>query len=289
MEGCVYVISNKAMPGLFKVGFTTRSPEERAAELSGTGLPYPSMVEFSVEVQNAATVEREAHRLLATLRVSPDREWFQCSRAEAITAIKKAAGTVVRKEKDRVVEEERRRAAQADAQRKEEARQRKEGAIKARNVAREAARQAIVDRYAPQLAALADVPHFVIFWMIGGAIVSALFIFTLPANKDPSFALFVFSFGFGAIPGVVLQECVQNKKKKSKAYVDLEAKRNAELDALSKQYSTQSPAAGPGGSSPQRASSTSNATAVASKQATSASDAASTGTGASIVTGYLRE
>ncbi|MDC0850100.1 GIY-YIG nuclease family protein [Pseudomonas aeruginosa] len=39
--GFVYVLTSPAMPGLYKVGATTRSPRQRAEELSrGTGVPH---------------------------------------------------------------------------------------------------------------------------------------------------------------------------------------------------------------------------------------------------------
>lgn len=42
----VYMLRNSAMPGLLKVGFTTGTPEVRAAELSAaTGVPTPFQVE----------------------------------------------------------------------------------------------------------------------------------------------------------------------------------------------------------------------------------------------------
>ncbi|WP_220385717.1 GIY-YIG nuclease family protein, partial [Klebsiella pneumoniae] len=42
MEGWVYVLSNPCMPGIYKVGMTTTSPEVRARELSSaTGVPAP--------------------------------------------------------------------------------------------------------------------------------------------------------------------------------------------------------------------------------------------------------
>ncbi|GAB7550399.1 GIY-YIG nuclease family protein [Cupriavidus sp. 8B] len=68
MEGYVYVISNKAMAGLVKVGFTTRSPDERAAELDGTHFPYPPVVEYFALVSNAKAVEKEVHRSLRAKR-----------------------------------------------------------------------------------------------------------------------------------------------------------------------------------------------------------------------------
>lgn len=46
MKGYVYIISNQAMPGIFKIGFTLKDPELRAKELDSTGVPYPFIVEY---------------------------------------------------------------------------------------------------------------------------------------------------------------------------------------------------------------------------------------------------
>ena len=40
-------MSNPAMPGLLKVGFTTDTPDVRARELYTTGVPLPFKVEFA--------------------------------------------------------------------------------------------------------------------------------------------------------------------------------------------------------------------------------------------------
>ena len=50
--GEVYVLSNPAMPGICKIGFTTRDPRVRAEELfqNSTGVPTPFHVEGSVKV-----------------------------------------------------------------------------------------------------------------------------------------------------------------------------------------------------------------------------------------------
>jgi len=234
MQGYVYIISNKAMPDLLKVGFTTRSPDERAAELSGTALPYPSVVEYSVLVDHAATIEREVHRRLASLRVSQNREWFQCSRTKAIETVKAAAGSVVKAEKDRAVKEERQRAVHEQWQREYDQRIRQEREAQARKDAYEASRKAIYARYDPQLAALSRVPDFKVFWLMGTVIVAVVMLLTMPADKGPSFTLFVVSSLIGVIPGTVLKELVEGQKMKSKNYVDLQAKRDAEVAALQK-------------------------------------------------------
>ena len=46
-KGSVYVLESDAMPGFYKIGWTERSPHERAKELSGTSVPSPYRVVFS--------------------------------------------------------------------------------------------------------------------------------------------------------------------------------------------------------------------------------------------------
>lgn len=62
MEGYVYVFSNRAMPGLVKIGYTTDTPEQRAKQLDGTHSPHPNVVEYSIQVPDAPVVEKAAHK-----------------------------------------------------------------------------------------------------------------------------------------------------------------------------------------------------------------------------------
>ena len=41
INGYVYILSNPAMPGLLKIGYTERDVQERVKELSNTGIPSP--------------------------------------------------------------------------------------------------------------------------------------------------------------------------------------------------------------------------------------------------------
>ena len=75
-RGVVYVLTNSAMPGLVKIGFSTRSAEERALELSTTGVPFPFEIAFSADVESPSQIEAEAHVLFADRRVSGSREFF---------------------------------------------------------------------------------------------------------------------------------------------------------------------------------------------------------------------
>lgn len=86
MKGWVYVITNKAMPGLVKVGYSMKDPELRAAELNHTGSPHPYDVDYEVLVEEPYSVEQMAHGRLIDRREG--KEWFRCSVEEAISEIK---------------------------------------------------------------------------------------------------------------------------------------------------------------------------------------------------------
>jgi len=89
MKGWVYVISNKGMPGLVKVGFTTKHPELRAVELRHTGAAHPYLVEYKMWADQPRTIEQKAHKLLTSHHEG--KEWFRCSLDNAVEAIKQAA------------------------------------------------------------------------------------------------------------------------------------------------------------------------------------------------------
>jgi len=87
VKGWVYIISNKAMPDMIKVGYSTKDPRERANEL-GTGSPYPYQVEYEILVDNPRKIEKLSHDILSF--VNEGKEWFRCDISVALRAIKKA-------------------------------------------------------------------------------------------------------------------------------------------------------------------------------------------------------
>jgi hypothetical protein len=91
MKGWVYVITNKAMPGIIKVGFSMKDPEIRAAELNHTGSPHPYVVDYEVLVEEPQYIEQQVHGRLRNQREG--KEWFRCSTEEAIATIKEVVGT----------------------------------------------------------------------------------------------------------------------------------------------------------------------------------------------------
>ena len=91
MKGWCYVLTNEFMPGIVKIGWTTRTPEERSVELSTTGVPGKYRIEYASEVAEAELAEKHAHSILRTVRVDPSREHFRCETLDAIAVVREAA------------------------------------------------------------------------------------------------------------------------------------------------------------------------------------------------------
>lgn len=77
-KGYVYILSNPMMPGLVKIGKTTREVNARAVELYQTGVPAPFKVEHQVHTPDCDTLELKIHQVLSKYRVDPSREFFKC-------------------------------------------------------------------------------------------------------------------------------------------------------------------------------------------------------------------
>lgn len=83
--GCVYILSNPAMPGLIKIGFTKRTAEERAEELYNEtkGIPARFVVVHTKDCEEPETLEKRAHTRLAEHRINTRREFFRYPADEA--------------------------------------------------------------------------------------------------------------------------------------------------------------------------------------------------------------
>ena len=90
MKGWVYVISNRAMPDLIKVGFTLKDPALRAAELNHTGSPHPYTVDYEVLVNEPRNVEQTVHSHMKNYREG--KEWFRCTVEDAVLVIQGVVG-----------------------------------------------------------------------------------------------------------------------------------------------------------------------------------------------------
>ena len=88
--GFTYVLSNPAMPGMVKVGWTDALAEDRAKKLRTTGVPLPFTVEFGAATSFPKQTETAAHAMLAEHQVSGDREFFRVPTHLAIEAVRDA-------------------------------------------------------------------------------------------------------------------------------------------------------------------------------------------------------
>jgi len=90
--GIVYLLTNPAMPGLVKIGMTTRdSIDVRMKELYGTGVPVPFVCKYACKVKasDCAKIEKALHTAFDPNRINANREFFSINpeQAEAILAL----------------------------------------------------------------------------------------------------------------------------------------------------------------------------------------------------------
>ncbi|MEP3523991.1 MAG: GIY-YIG nuclease family protein [Hyphomicrobiales bacterium] len=89
MNGIVYLLTNPAMPGIVKIGKTTReSPTVRINELYTTGVPVPFECSLAVKVENEITVEQALHVAFGPYRINPRREFFQIDPEQAMSVLR---------------------------------------------------------------------------------------------------------------------------------------------------------------------------------------------------------
>lgn len=89
MEGFVYVMSNRSMPNIYKIGCTSRNPIERANDLYTTGVPTPFIVEYCIYIENFQYIEKEIHKSL--INYNFNKEFFKYDLIKCILEIKRIA------------------------------------------------------------------------------------------------------------------------------------------------------------------------------------------------------
>jgi hypothetical protein len=86
----VYVLVNKSMPGICKIGMTTTSVNQRVNEINqATGVITPWFSVYKYKCINSRILEKAVHQHLEKLgyRVNPKREGFEISSKDAIAVI----------------------------------------------------------------------------------------------------------------------------------------------------------------------------------------------------------
>jgi len=227
-KGWVYVISNKSMPGLVKVGFSTKDPEDRAKELHHTGSPHPYVVEYEMLIEEAYRIEQQTHRYLSSKH--EDKEWFRCSAEEAVAAIKQVAGQRASSETYKRVKRAKAEALyqqELDRRKREKTEKEVEDWLRNEEVT-------IREKFERQIAASFHPHPFWPYWLGSGILVAiALGIFEAKISVGGGFMLSVIG---GSIAAFFLQDYFEKKfeekHKRSIVYISLERQRDEELAAV---------------------------------------------------------
>jgi T5orf172 domain len=89
MKGIVYIFTNPAMPGIVKIGRTTRSSiETRLKELFTTGVPVPFECAIACDVDDCISLEKALHLAFNPYRINTGREFFSIEPDQAIAILK---------------------------------------------------------------------------------------------------------------------------------------------------------------------------------------------------------
>ena len=86
----VYVLVNKSLPGICKIGMTTTSVSQRVSEINAsTGVITPWFCVYKYRCFDSMQLERKVHDRLGSMgyRVNPKREGFECTTQLAASLI----------------------------------------------------------------------------------------------------------------------------------------------------------------------------------------------------------
>ena len=87
-RGFVYIATNESMPGIVKIGRSSRVPEKRMDELSNTSVPTPFVCFYYAFVEDNVRAEEHLHNLFQHKRISRNREFFRIEPYDAIKKIR---------------------------------------------------------------------------------------------------------------------------------------------------------------------------------------------------------
>ena len=110
--GYVYILINKSyrygwlQRKLLKIGQTSKNPEDRAKELSSTGVPTPFEVAYYLQSDQYEEIEKEMHRRLGVFRSNKDREFFRYPIKKAIKLLDKLGNEYSTVKLPQIIEEE---------------------------------------------------------------------------------------------------------------------------------------------------------------------------------------
>lgn len=84
-EGYIYILSNKGIPGILKIGYTDRTPQERIREINGgTGVIIPWYLINSFACKSPSIVESIIHGYLREYHINKEGFAVSISFAEEL-------------------------------------------------------------------------------------------------------------------------------------------------------------------------------------------------------------
>ena len=101
MKKTVYILTNQAMPGIIKIGFTENTVEQRMRELDKTATPIPFECYFAKLLDKAEFVEKKMHEAFDEFRIRDNREFFRMVPEQAKAALDIADGEDVETASDK--------------------------------------------------------------------------------------------------------------------------------------------------------------------------------------------
>lgn len=94
-NGFIYILANEHMPGIYKIGMTTNTPEQRAKEISSsTGVPSPFFVIAAFHSKKPSQDEKIVHEAWAKNRINQGREFFRLTDKELSDAISELSSII---------------------------------------------------------------------------------------------------------------------------------------------------------------------------------------------------
>ena len=106
--GIVYALINEAMPGLVKIGMTSRLEiTQRMKELyNSTGVPLPFECIYACEVKDFVKVEKALHIAFDPDRINPNREFFRIAPERVIAILELLGPNNIKKEVNNDIDNE---------------------------------------------------------------------------------------------------------------------------------------------------------------------------------------
>ncbi|MDC0435422.1 GIY-YIG nuclease family protein [bacterium] len=237
MKGWVYIISNKAMPGLVKVGFTLKDPELRAAELNCTGAPHPYVVDYEVLVDEPREIEQKVHKVLSAKREG--KEWFRTTTEEAGAAIKSVVGSNIQLENHKNVDRAKSERIAGKRQETEKNRIVEKERKRQRVSELEEERRKLQERHKLQIDTLPTSTNFWgVYFLAFLAIVVGLEVMMNGGGGGGS-GLYIFAAFLAFIPTPIVTGYFKNKEKEKPAYKDLISRQRQELVAINDKIDSQ--------------------------------------------------